>query len=129
MKPVRILAALLAAPLVGSLLYLVAIIMPFPSSSISGDDLKSTFVFMAVVAVLFEVCVLLPIAVFLQRRERFTLLLMGIGVVAWLVLVASGLALSGSNALTVAISSAQLLVLGVPVVLTFAAIVRVRNPV
>jgi hypothetical protein len=126
MQPGRIVAALTAAPLVGALIYVA--VAGVDSSRFSHgptkDDVLSTFIGMAVVAVLFEVFVLLPVAVLLRGRVRFELRLAAIGIIAWVALVAGGLALMGQNAISVAITSAQLLTLGVPVVLLFVALIR-----
>jgi len=127
MQPGRILAALIATPLVGALAYVVVGVIDSSRFSHGGptrDDVLSTFIGMAVVAVIFEVFVLLPVAVFLRGGVRFELRLAAIGIIAWVGIVAGGLALLGQNPISVAITTAQLLAAGVPVVLLFVVLIR-----
>jgi hypothetical protein len=122
----RIVIALIVAPLFGSLIYMI--LAGLDSMSFSRipphDDLLSTFVGMAILAVLFEVFILLPVAYLLRARVSFRLNLIIVGVPCWLALTAVGLALMGLNPLNIAITSAQLLALGVPVVFAFALLVH-----
>ena len=125
----RIIVALIAAPLSGSLVYVLLARLDTMSMSHGpqGDDFTTTFIGMAVAAVLFEVFVLLPVAYLLRGRMRFRLAVTTIGVAAWAALTSPGLALLGQNALSVAITTTQLLALGLPVVLVFALLVRSGN--
>jgi len=126
MKPARVVFALIAAPLVGALFYTAAVGIDGIrfSGDRSGNELLTTFLGMAVLALVFEMVVLFPAAVFLRGRQRFAVNLLVVGVLTWLALVAVCLVALGLNALSVAITSAQLLLLGVPVVLTFVGLVR-----
>jgi hypothetical protein len=125
MQPGRVVAALTVAPLVGALAYVVVGLLtahgPFGPTN---DDVRSTFIAMAVLGVVFEVFVLLPLAVLLRGTVRFELKLAAIGIIAWVGLVASGLALMGQNPMSVAITTVQLLPMGLPVVLLFVALIR-----
>jgi hypothetical protein len=122
----RIVVALIVAPLFGSLIYVLLAGLDSMSMSLSpsNNDLLSTFVWMAILAVLFEVFILLPVAYILRARVWFRLSLIGVGVIFWLALTASGLLLMGQNPLSIAITSVQLLALGVPVVFAFTLLVH-----
>jgi hypothetical protein len=122
----RVVVALIVAPLVGALAYVALGAVQYSGFAyqLAGSDIVTTFVGMAVVGVAFEVFFLLPAAVVLRHRERFVLNVAAVGIVAWFGLMAGGLALIGQNALSIAITSAQLLALGIPLVLAFVVLAR-----
>jgi hypothetical protein len=113
------------APLVGALAYVVVGLLTAQGPlGPTKDDVRTTFIAMAMVGVVFEVFVLLPLAVLLRGTVRYELRLAAIGIIAWVGLAAGGLALLGQNPISVAITTVQLLPMGLPVVLLFVALIR-----
>jgi hypothetical protein len=121
----RIVAALIAAPLFGGLVYLFVVGAQGMSMSVGPrqEDLLPTFMGAAIIALVFEIVVLLPAYLVLRRRPRFRLNLILVGVVAWFALSVGGLLLLGQPSLSAAVTGAQLLVLGVPLVGVFVALI------
>jgi hypothetical protein len=126
MRPTRIVAALIAAPLLGAVTYIAVAGVDGSRMSFgpSKNDVVATFIGLVVVAVLFEVFVLLPAAVLIRKSVRFEVWLCLIGIIAWLGLVAGGFLLLGQGAGSVAILSVQFLSLGAPLLLLFVVLIR-----
>jgi hypothetical protein len=121
----RLAAALIAAPLLGGLVYLLALGVQGMSMSVGPrhEDLLPTFIFASTIALVFEVLVLLPASLVLRGRPKFRLNLLLIGVVAWFALSVGGLLLLGQSPLSAAVTGAQLLVLGGPLTGVFVVLI------
>jgi len=124
MQPGRIVTALIAAPIIAAAIYVPADVIQasaFPHGP-THDDLVSVFIGAAILALVFELLILLPAALLLRRQQRFAPYLAATGIVSWLVLTAGGLAAMGRGASSVAATTAQFLALGVPLVLVFTLV-------
>ena len=135
MQPRRFVAALIAAPIVAAAIYVPvdAIQASAVAHGANHDDPVSVFIGAAVLALVFELVILLPAALLLRRNPRFAPYLAATGIVSWLVLTAGGLAAMGRGASAIAATTAQFLAVGVPLVLVFTLVLsrgmRRREPV
>ena len=132
----RTFVALIIAPVIGGLAYVLAASLTFGSAffahapalggpPVADNGFFSAFLAAVVVAVVFEVLLLLPSAYLLRRHARFVLNIAVFGTACWIVLSAGWfVVIFGQDALSAAINCTQLLALGVPLVLAFATIAR-----
>jgi len=124
MRISRVAAALIAAPIIGGATYVLVLAQqskPWPRGP-RQEDLFTTFLGSSVAALLFAVVVLLPLAVLVRRNGNFRLMVSTAGIVAWFGVTVAAFVLMGEGPSIAAFTGIQLLVLGGPLVVVFAAI-------
>ena len=120
----RLFIAMIVASIVGGIVYLAMVASEGHAAADSGGASyqATSFFFAALVALVFEVFVLLPTTIFLKAIAKRRLLFILFGVAVWIALAASWLISTGTNTASVFINSYQSLVLGVPVIVAFVLI-------
>src|SRR5438477_8891255 len=124
MRAQRIVAALIAAPLLAGTIY--AIVLAYQVASHSGGPDRHEFVISAasvsLVALVFLALVLLPLSILVRKSPRFLFIVIVAGAVAWFGTSVGAFVLVGQSASAAASTALQLLTLGIPTVVVFAAI-------
>ena len=121
---VRLFLATILASVLGGIVYLFVVEYEGFAAVHSGTGTyqSSTFLFAAVIALVFEVVVLLPTTIFFKPVANSRALLMLFGIASWCALTAGLLIAIGTNTASLLMNTYQSLFLGVPVVVAFVFI-------
>ena len=122
-------AALITAPIVGAVIY--ALVLASQTSGLSGGPTLSqiigTAVGVGIIALVFLVLAVLPFSLLVRKNPRFRAIVLAVGVTSWFGLSVLAFVLMGQGADVAASTSAQLLTVGVPMLLVFVALID-RGP-
>ena len=120
----RLFIATILASLLGGIVYLFVVEYEGSAAVHSGSSTyqSSTFIFAALIALVFEVVVLLPTTIFFKAIAKSRVLFILFGVASWCAVTAGLLMATGMNTVSLLMNTYQSLLLGVPVVVAFVLI-------